>query len=149
MAETGELFQTEGGVRQGCPLSPYLFIIVLELMAIAMHESSEVEGIAMSENGEDAGHKNEAAAPRYRRGTSRDRRGTSRDRRGTSRELQRRGTSREWRKTPAQQPTSTASINTASISAINTHSHDRKQQDRKDDCPSLLADDSSTFIART
>ena len=30
----GEGFKTKGGVRQGCPLNPYLYIIVLELMAI-------------------------------------------------------------------------------------------------------------------
>ena len=32
--EKGERFNTKGGVRQGCPLIPYLFIIVLELMSI-------------------------------------------------------------------------------------------------------------------
>jgi hypothetical protein len=41
----GEKFRTEGGVRQGCPLSSLLFIIVLELMAIEMRESDEIEGI--------------------------------------------------------------------------------------------------------
>ena len=47
-AEMGEEFRTEGGVRQGCPLSALLFIIVLELMAIEMRESEEIEGIKMA-----------------------------------------------------------------------------------------------------
>ena len=34
----GKNFRTRGGVKQGCPLSPYLFIIVLELMAIEMRD---------------------------------------------------------------------------------------------------------------
>ena len=46
--EMGEEFRTEGGVRQGCPLSALLFIIVLELMAIEMRESEEIEGIKMA-----------------------------------------------------------------------------------------------------
>jgi len=45
----GEIFQTRGGVKQGCPLSPYLFIIVLELMAIEMREEKEMKGIIINE----------------------------------------------------------------------------------------------------
>ena len=37
----GKQFKTRGGVKQGCPLSPYLFIIVLELMAIEMREEKK------------------------------------------------------------------------------------------------------------
>ena len=40
-----EEFVTGGGVRQGCPLSPYLFIMVLELMAIELKNSPEYTGI--------------------------------------------------------------------------------------------------------
>ena len=37
--------ETGGGVRQGCPLSPYLFICVLELMAIEVRENEKIKGI--------------------------------------------------------------------------------------------------------
>ena len=46
--ELGPNFKTEGGVKQGCPLSPLLFIVVLELLAIEMRESVEVEGITIN-----------------------------------------------------------------------------------------------------
>ena len=35
------------GVKQGCPLSLYLFIIVLELMAIEMRNKEGMKGIEM------------------------------------------------------------------------------------------------------
>ena len=43
----GDLFKTKGGVKQGCPLSPYLFIIVLELLAIEMRDDKEINGITI------------------------------------------------------------------------------------------------------
>ena len=41
----GERFKTKGGVRQGFPLSPYLFIIVLELMATEIREDKQINGV--------------------------------------------------------------------------------------------------------
>ena len=42
---------TGGGVRQGCPLSPFLFICVLENMAITLRENPQLEGIIEPETG--------------------------------------------------------------------------------------------------
>ena len=38
-------YQLRSGTRQGCPLSPLLFNIVLEVLAMAIREEKEIKGI--------------------------------------------------------------------------------------------------------
>ena len=40
-----EAFSIRSGVKQGCPLSPLLFNIVIETLAVAIREEKEIEGI--------------------------------------------------------------------------------------------------------
>ena len=42
-----EAFPIRSGMKQGCPLSPLVFNIELEILAVAIREEKEIEGIRL------------------------------------------------------------------------------------------------------
>jgi exonuclease III len=46
---SSEFFKLSRGVRQGCPLSPYLFLVVVELVSIKIRNNDNIKGIKIDD----------------------------------------------------------------------------------------------------
>ena len=48
MGNASNFFKLSRGVRQGCPLSPYLFILSAEILADAIRKKQRIKGIEIN-----------------------------------------------------------------------------------------------------
>ena len=44
-----QFFKISRGIRQGCPISALLFILVVEIMSIKLKESKDINGIIVND----------------------------------------------------------------------------------------------------
>ena len=45
-------FKVSRGVRQGCPLSPFLFVLVVEILALKLRHDPDCKGTILPNSGE-------------------------------------------------------------------------------------------------